>query len=600
MGKVLKMLARMNALDGLSPEAVEKLMAADAAVSRKQRMARDDEDTGWRTLENGVAVHFEDGGSSGGKKGNSKIDKGTAGMKGKTMNQVKKEAKAESKSAQKHTPQKSGEKSGFTPPKHTQMKVEKPSSGSYHAPTKLSPSFEKKSAAKRDAELEKSFKDSTGSAESIKKSLDSMKPGTVLRYNERGYSLYTKQKDGSWTYQNAYSDQVSKTDPDKIAADVLAHKDPKTGKPDPANAIKGISTPKKGDDGRNAEWDARRALANLEPNPGDAYEGKKTTLQDAQKNGAARAAGELQFPKEKGNASEEYTTVAKDASKAGVAVGKLKNGSGITSIDRGDISTANPDGMVYNTLAEHCMEDKNGNLVLTPEREKLHQNIMAETFANAEPVPKGQQKVFTMLGGGSAAGKGTIQKMMPELFNKDSPVIDADEMKKRIPEYVDCAFSPNHNEAASLAHEESSALAKRAMQAAFINGYNCTLDGTGDGSLKSMQKKIEYAQKAGYKVEGVYVTCPTDLAVERSNNRSKTDEYNRLVKEDTVRDIHSKVSHIFPKVAPLMDHVVLYDTNQPKGKQPQRICEFRNGQMVYCDEKAYQAFLDKDKEPKDK
>ena len=278
-------------------------------------------------------------------------------------------------------------------------------------------------------------------------------------------------------------------------------------------------------------------------------------------------------------------------------VGKLKNGSGVTRIDRGDIMAPNPDDRVYSTLAEHCVEDKNGNMVLTPEREKLHQDIMEETFKNANPVPAGQQKVFTMLGGGSAAGKGTIQGMMPELFNQDSPVIDADEMKKRIPEYVDVAFSPDHNDAASMAHEESSALAKRAMQTAFANGYNCTLDGTGDGSLKSMQKKIDNARKAGYKVEGVYVTCPTDLAVERNANRSKTDEYNRLVKEKAVRDIHRAVSNIFPQIAPKMDHVVLYDTNQPKGQKPKKIAEcWRDQEIQVYDQDLYDAFLAKGSE----
>lgn len=52
-------------------------------------------------------------------------------------------------------------------------------------------------------------------------------------------------------------------------------------------------------------------------------------------------------------------------------------------------------------------------------------------------------------------------------------------------------------------------MAKRAMQAAFSNGYNCTLDGTGDGSIEGMLKKINDARDAGYEVSGVYVTCPT-------------------------------------------------------------------------------------------
>ncbi|MBQ8074218.1 MAG: zeta toxin family protein [Clostridia bacterium] len=134
----------------------------------------------------------------------------------------------------------------------------------------------------------------------------------------------------------------------------------------------------------------------------------------------------------------------------------------------------------------------------------------------------------------------------------------------------------------------------------FANGYNCTLDGTGDGSLKSMKKKIEEAQANGYSVEGVYVTCPTELAVERNAKRSKTDEYNRLVGEGAVRNIHAAVSKIFPEVAPLMDHVVLYDTNRKDSDgKPLKLAECRKGQKIQivpgC-EKYYQEFLDKGNE----
>lgn len=44
-----------------------------------------------------------------------------------------------------------------------------------------------------------------------------------------------------------------------------------------------------------------------------------------------------------------------------------------------------------------------------------------------------------MLGGGSAAGKGTIQSGDYVKFPSkiDSPVVDADELKRELPEYVD-------------------------------------------------------------------------------------------------------------------------------------------------------------------
>ena len=458
MSYLLKMAARSGVLSAMDADGIEKLMSAESSIPSGRKVAKDDEDSGWRTLEGGAKVHFSDKGG-GGSKGGAKIDKGPANMKGKTMKQVKAEGKAQT--AARRAAKAVQPKAAAVP------KSAGASGGKKYG---LSAYFQKKSVAKRDSGEEKKFSAAVAKgAEATKKALDAMKPGTVLRFNERGYSLYTKQKEGSWTYQNAFSSSAGKIETDTIVSDIQGYKNPKTGALEPQNAIKGISIPKKGEAGRNAEWDARRALANLEPNPGDGYTGKKVSLQDAMKNAAERAKNG--YPKEKGNASAEYTKVEKSKDgktlSAGVPVGKLTKGSGVTGISKDDISAPNPDDRVYNSFGEHCIENANGQLVLTPEREKLHQEIMEETFANAQPVKPGEKKVFTMLGGGSAAGKGTIQKMMPQLFNQDSPVIDADEMKKRIPEYVDTSFSPDHESAASLAHEESSALAKRAMQTAF-------------------------------------------------------------------------------------------------------------------------------------
>lgn len=589
MGKILKYLAKMGALDTAAPEAIEKIIEVDKWEESKHPRRKDGK--------------FTSGGGGGGGGGSEKGEKGKS--EGEKAGAPVKEAKAPSKSGPA-APKKAS--AGKTEAKEGSAHTSQAASGSragkgtWEAPTKLSPAHEKKSVSMRDAGLQKKLSESSGDRESMKKVLDGMKPGTVLRYNERGYSLYTKQKDGSWTYQNAFSDHAQPTTVDKMFEDAQAWKDPKTGVKDPSKAFQGAAVPKEGETGRSAEWDARRALANLKPNPGDRYTGTTVTLAEAKKNAAERAKkGDFKEADARADyLSDEYTKMDIGADgtirSAGVAAGKLKNGTGVTKIDRGDLLKANPDKQIYSTLAEHCMKNSKGELVLTPEREKLHQDIMEETFKNANPVAPGEKKIFTMLGGGSAAGKGTIQGMMPELFNQNSPVIDADEMKKRIPEYVDTSFSPDHESAASLAHEESSALAKRAIQTAFANGYNCTLDGTGDGSLRSMKKKIQQAQENGYSVEGVYVTCPTNLAVERNAGRSKTDEYNRLVNENAVREIHKNVSQIFPHVAPMMDHVVLYDTNQPNGAPPKKIAECWKGQKITVhDRRLYQAFLMKGK-----
>lgn len=452
----------------------------------------------------------------------------------------------------------------------------------------LSPTFRQSSVAEKNNGVKRGIYDLKDDPEAMKKGLDNLDPGTMIRLNERGYSVFMKQKDGSWTYQK-YHDAPVKVDANDVVSSIQ-----KTG-------VMSASTPKEGAEGRDAYWDSIRANANLEPNAGDAYTGKRVQYAQAVKNGEKRAralaAGKDPFPPDKRNASAKYTqeNITNDGviHSTGAPTKLLPKGSGVTHIDQGDIVKPNPDSRSYNTLQEHCMRDAKGNLVLTPEREALHKATVEEVFKNAVKPGPGEKKVITFMGGGSAAGKGTIQKSgiadLPD--DKHSPVIDADELKKRIPEYVDTSFSENHRKAASMGHEESSAMAKRAFDAGIANGYNFTLDGTGDGSLKSMLSKIEKAKANGYEVNGCYVTCPTELAVKRNYSRSEKDEYNREVPEAEVRKIHANVSKVFEEVAKRMNSCKLYDTDQPDG--PKLIAEYRDGKEVFKDKALYKKFIDK-------
>lgn len=271
----------------------------------------------------------------------------------------------------------------------------------------------------------------------------------------------------------------------------------------------------------------------------------------------------------------------KQWSSGGEKTKAMPKGNGYTRIAEADVRTG------LHSVNKYLQKDG----TLTAEREAIHQAAIDKLFAGKKPVPAGEQKVFTFLGGGSASGKGNFTREGQSDFygipnNKQQATIDADEMKKEIPEYNDMA---DREKAASFAHEESSALAKRAMEAAFANGYNCTLDGTGDGSVKGVLKKIQQARNAGYKVEGCY--CTRDIEAALQSNLERAQKTGRKVQTDSVINIHKKVSEIFPQVASEFDHVRLYDHN---GSEPVLIAECYRGQEIkVLDKKAYQKFLDK-------
>lgn len=276
------------------------------------------------------------------------------------------------------------------------------------------------------------------------------------------------------------------------------------------------------------------------------------------------------------------------------AVGKASKvfpkGSGTTRISEGDVYRG------LHTINKHLTADGQ----LTPERAALHESIVNKLFEGKKPVAPGEQKTFFFLGGGSASGKGSFTKPgkaekygMPD--KNACAVVDADELKKALPEYdwdeekKTGTGTTDREKAASFAHEESSALAKRAMEAAFANGYNCTLDGTGDGGVASVMKKINQARKAGYKVEARYCTADIETALQRNIERAA--KTGRKVQEDSVIGIHKSVSEIFPQVAKEFDHVTLWDHN---GDVPVMIAEcYRGGEIDVKDKALYKRFLDK-------
>lgn len=145
----------------------------------------------------------------------------------------------------------------------------------------------------------------------------------------------------------------------------------------------------------------------------------------------------------------------------------------------------------------------------------------------------------------------------------EAVTVDADEIKKKIPEYKKMTKAKDKT-AAAYAHEESSALVKRTVSAAQKNGYNVLWDGTGDGSVAGMKKKIMQAKKAGYTVNLRYVTCSTEEAVDRAKKRAA--KTGRKVPYEVVVNTHKKVSKILPEIAAMCDDCQLWDTNGKKAK----------------------------------
>lgn len=241
---------------------------------------------------------------------------------------------------------------------------------------------------------------------------------------------------------------------------------------------------------------------------------------------------------------------------------------------------ANPNGR--STLER--FKDAQGNW--TPERQQLHESIIQRAFVGKTPV---ESPIGLLMGGGPASGKSTVIKGGGLTLDPNTVTIDSDEAKKGIPEYLDMTAKKDLG-AARFVHEESSHIAKQTMKRAAGGQYNLMLDGTGNGSLDQLARKVDVLRSTGHRVVAHYVTVDTETAVERSNQRAlKT---GRMVPSDFIRANHRAVSQVVPKAiqAGLFDEFTLWDTNEGESRA---IARATGRKLEVLDANAWANFLTK-------
>jgi predicted ABC-type ATPase len=242
--------------------------------------------------------------------------------------------------------------------------------------------------------------------------------------------------------------------------------------------------------------------------------------------------------------------------------------------------------------------DENGRvLALTPERQAFVDGVIGDILAQHSPAAPGEQ-VAVLLGGGPGAGKTTtlIEAGIVEL-PPDAVTINADELKEALPEYRAMGLAGDPTLAA-FTHEESSYMAKQLTRQAAAGGYNIVIDGTGDSSQENLSKKIGHLQDQGYFVRGDYATIPTDLAVDRAEDRADRPAFpgarvGRVVPESVIRETHAGVSRVLPKIIEegAFDEVRLYDTTMRNAVLIARASDGRTLDVV--DRQRYSEFLAK-------
>jgi predicted ABC-type ATPase len=241
--------------------------------------------------------------------------------------------------------------------------------------------------------------------------------------------------------------------------------------------------------------------------------------------------------------------------------------------------------------------DENGEF--TEERKALHEEIIRRALEGSTPVKNPTQ---WMNGGGPGSGKSSLtQGDNKDLtgYDSNSVLLDPDEIKQELPEVKEALARLEAGEEldediewAGFSHEESSYLAKRIHLAALERHHNVIIDGTGDGGLASVRKKVQLARKNGYKrVEANYLYLDPDEGIKRAKERQARSF--RKVPDTVIKSTYETISTIFPELEKeqLFDSLRLFDNNKKPGQQAELILEQKDGETEIKDEDAYNRFL---------
>jgi predicted ABC-type ATPase len=231
------------------------------------------------------------------------------------------------------------------------------------------------------------------------------------------------------------------------------------------------------------------------------------------------------------------------------------------------------------------------------ERQALHEKIIAKILDNPNAKRK-ERPVLYMTGGGYGSGKSTMLKQaqgaLPDPAN--AILVDPDAIKDELPEFGEMAAKGDWG-AATAVHEESSWVAKIAVDRALAEGRDTIYDTSGDGGWNSMTKKIARfrARAPNALIYGVYVSpLSVKEAIARVAQRAAAATgARRHVPRTLVVANHESVGAVFGLAADtgLFDYLQLYRSDGAFGDPLRLVAHAKDGRITVDDEDAYQAFL---------
>jgi predicted ABC-type ATPase len=206
----------------------------------------------------------------------------------------------------------------------------------------------------------------------------------------------------------------------------------------------------------------------------------------------------------------------------------------------------------------------------TPERERLHDEILDKHFSDAavkaaKPAP-GEKPTLSILGGRGGSGKSWLSGPNGPVDASKAIVLNPDDFKAALPEYQGWN--------AALLHEEASHITERAERMARKLGLNVVHDAT-MRTEGSAAKRVHEFKSAGYRIEGHYMHAPPETSAERAIGRFlRGGPTGRYVAPEYTFTSRSN-ERTFDALKPQFDRWTIYDSSghgyHGTGEKPPRL-----------------------------
>jgi len=224
------------------------------------------------------------------------------------------------------------------------------------------------------------------------------------------------------------------------------------------------------------------------------------------------------------------------------------------------------------------------------ERRHEHDEIIREIYDAGAHVPCDHKAVIA--GGLGGAGKTTVLEQHARIDRSNFLTINPDDIKEELVrrEMVPTLPSLSPMECSSLAHEESSHIAKQLAIRAMTEGKNIIWDVT-LSSPESASGRVAELRTANYQhIEGIFVDIPIETSVDRAAARHRRgyEQYlsgeglgGRFVSEDIIRSQHDPAHgsinrKAFESIKSDLSHWTIYD-NSIEGRPPALVEEKNSG-----------------------